>query len=86
MDDFIEPAQRMNRAGTMTITLAHLQPVVSLICGILIIIMPQLLNFSDFALSGLSGHRSLYSRPHPRPLGWLDPGQAIEVSSGTSPS
>ena len=29
----------------MTITLAHLQPVVSLVCGILILIMPNLLNY-----------------------------------------
>jgi hypothetical protein len=29
----------------MTIGLAHLQPIVSLIAGILILIMPQLLNY-----------------------------------------
>jgi hypothetical protein len=29
----------------MTITLAHLQPIVALIAGILILIMPRLLNF-----------------------------------------
>jgi hypothetical protein len=29
----------------MTITMAHLQPIVALIAGILILIMPQLLNF-----------------------------------------
>ena len=29
----------------MTITLAHIQPIVALICGILILIMPRLLNF-----------------------------------------
>jgi hypothetical protein len=29
----------------MTLTVAHLQPVVSLVAGILILIMPQLLNY-----------------------------------------
>jgi len=29
----------------MTITLGHLQPIVTLLCGILILIMPRLLNF-----------------------------------------
>lgn len=29
----------------MTITLSHLQPIVALVCGILILIMPRLLNF-----------------------------------------
>lgn len=29
----------------MTITLAHIQPIIALICGILILIMPRLLNF-----------------------------------------
>lgn len=29
----------------MTITLAHLQPIVALIAGILILLMPRLLNF-----------------------------------------
>jgi hypothetical protein len=29
----------------MTITLAHLQPLVALLAGILILIMPRLLNF-----------------------------------------
>ena len=29
----------------MTITLAHLSPIISLIAGVLILIMPRLLNF-----------------------------------------
>jgi hypothetical protein len=29
----------------MTITMAHLQPIVALIAGILILIIPRLLNF-----------------------------------------
>ena len=29
----------------MSITLAHVQPIVALLCGILILIMPRLLNF-----------------------------------------
>ncbi len=29
----------------MTITVAHVQPIVALIAGILILIMPRLLNF-----------------------------------------
>ncbi len=29
----------------MTITTAHLQPIVALIAGVLILIMPRLLNF-----------------------------------------
>ncbi|HET6460090.1 MAG TPA: DUF3096 domain-containing protein [Syntrophales bacterium] len=29
----------------MTITVAHIQPIVALIAGILILIMPRLLNF-----------------------------------------
>ena len=46
----------------MTITLAHLQPAVSLLCGILILIAPRLLNYI-FAiylfLFGLLGLRLL---------------------------
>ncbi len=29
----------------MTITVAHLQPIIAILCGILILIMPRLLNF-----------------------------------------
>jgi hypothetical protein len=29
----------------MTLSIAHLQPIVSLLAGILILIMPQLLNY-----------------------------------------
>ncbi len=29
----------------MTITVAHIQPIVALIAGILILVMPRLLNF-----------------------------------------
>ena len=29
----------------MTITLGHLAPIVALLCGILILVMPRLLNF-----------------------------------------
>ena len=29
----------------MTITLVHLQPIIALIAGILILVMPRLLNF-----------------------------------------
>jgi len=29
----------------MTITMAHLQPIVALIAGVLILIMPRLLNY-----------------------------------------
>lgn len=29
----------------MTITVAHLQPAIALLCGILILIMPRLLNY-----------------------------------------
>jgi hypothetical protein len=29
----------------MTLTIAHLQPIVSLLAGILILIMPRLLNY-----------------------------------------
>jgi hypothetical protein len=29
----------------MTLTIAHMQPIVSLLAGILILIMPRLLNF-----------------------------------------
>ena len=34
-----------NGEATMTFGIAHLQPIVSLIAGILILIMPRLLNF-----------------------------------------
>jgi hypothetical protein len=30
---------------TMTVSVAHLQPIVSLVAGILILVMPQLLNY-----------------------------------------
>lgn len=29
----------------MTLTVAHLQPAIAILCGILILIMPRLLNF-----------------------------------------
>ncbi len=29
----------------MTITVGHIQPIVALICGVLILVMPRLLNF-----------------------------------------
>jgi hypothetical protein len=29
----------------MTLTIAHLQPIISLIAGILILVVPQLLNY-----------------------------------------
>jgi len=29
----------------MTLTIAHMQPIVSLLAGVLILIMPRLLNF-----------------------------------------
>jgi hypothetical protein len=32
-------------AQTMTLTIAHMQPIVSLLAGILILIMPRLLNY-----------------------------------------
>ncbi len=42
----------------MVFTTAHLQPIVSLIAGVLILIMPQLLNYIVaifFIISGLLG-------------------------------
>jgi hypothetical protein len=33
------------RTMTMVLSIAHLQPIVALIAGILILIMPQLLNY-----------------------------------------
>ena len=32
-------------AQAMTLTIAHMQPIVSLLAGVLILIMPRLLNF-----------------------------------------
>jgi len=29
----------------MTVTVAHLQPAIALLCGVLILIMPRLLNY-----------------------------------------
>jgi hypothetical protein len=29
----------------MTVTVAHIQPAISLLCGILVLIMPRLLNY-----------------------------------------
>jgi hypothetical protein len=37
---FAEPVET-----PMSITIGHLQPVVALICGILILVMPRLLNY-----------------------------------------
>jgi hypothetical protein len=37
--------RHISRRPFMTITMAHLQPIVALIAGILILIMPRLLNF-----------------------------------------
>jgi Protein of unknown function (DUF3096) len=39
----------------MTFSIAHLQPIVSLIAGILILIMPQLLNYIVAAFLIASG-------------------------------
>jgi len=39
----------------MTLSIAHLQPIVSLIAGILILIMPQLLNYIVAAFLIVSG-------------------------------
>jgi hypothetical protein len=33
------------REGPMSISIAHIQPIVALIAGVLILIMPRLLNF-----------------------------------------
>ncbi len=42
----------------MTLTIAHLQPIVSLLAGVLILIMPRLLNFivaTYLIISGVIG-------------------------------
>jgi hypothetical protein len=39
----------------MTISIAHLQPIVSLIAGVLILITPQLLNYIVTAFLIVSG-------------------------------
>jgi hypothetical protein len=39
----------------MTISIAHLQPIVSLIAGVLILIMPRLLNYIVAAFLIISG-------------------------------
>ena len=39
----------------MTLSIAHLQPIVSLIAGILILIMPRLLNYIVAAFLIVSG-------------------------------
>jgi hypothetical protein len=43
------------RKQEMTLGIAHLQPIVSLIAGILILIMPQLLNYIVAAFLIVSG-------------------------------
>ena len=39
----------------MTLSIAHLQPIVSLIAGILILIVPQLLNYIVAIFLNVSG-------------------------------
>ena len=39
----------------MTLSIAHLQPIVSLIAGVLILIMPKLLNYIVAAFLIISG-------------------------------
>jgi len=39
----------------MTISIGHLQPIISLIAGVLILIMPRLLNYIVAAFLILSG-------------------------------
>jgi len=39
----------------MTLGIAHLQPIVSLLAGILILIIPRLLNYIVAILSGILG-------------------------------
>jgi len=43
--DSIFPPASTRREFPMTITAAHIQPIVALIAGILILIMPRFLNF-----------------------------------------
>jgi hypothetical protein len=46
---------RQQEFPEMTISIAHLQPIVALIAGILILIMPRLLNFIVAAFLILTG-------------------------------
>jgi hypothetical protein len=43
------------RNSDMTISIGHLQPIISLIAGVLILIMPRLLNYIVAAFLIISG-------------------------------
>jgi hypothetical protein len=54
---------RSHRSSKMTITVAHLTPLVALIAGILILIIPRLLNFIVavyLIVTGLIGLNAIY--------------------------
>jgi hypothetical protein len=56
---FIHPTQE----NPMTLTVAHITPLVALIAGILILIMPRLLNFIVaiyLIIVGLTGLNGIY--------------------------
>jgi hypothetical protein len=44
-DSLALPAHDRSSENFMTISMAHIQPIVALIAGILILVMPRLLNF-----------------------------------------
>jgi hypothetical protein len=60
--DFCQP-ERSHRSYKMVITVAHLTPLVSLVAGILILIMPRLLSFIVaiyLIVIGLIGLNAIY--------------------------
>jgi hypothetical protein len=60
--DFCQP-NHPHRRSKMTLTVAHLTPLVALIAGILILIIPRLLNFIVavyLIVTGLIGLNAIY--------------------------
>ena len=49
------PIQNLRELGNMTLSIAHLQPIVSLIAGVAILIVPRLLNYIVAAFLIVSG-------------------------------
>jgi uncharacterized membrane protein YdbT with pleckstrin-like domain len=61
--EFAADSSSHRRETTMTITTAHLTPLVALIAGILILLMPRLLNYIVaiyLIIVGIAGLNNIY--------------------------
>jgi hypothetical protein len=45
LHDTIDPGQRRNKEFDVSITVGHITPIISLVAGVLILVIPALLNY-----------------------------------------